>query len=503
MLVKKLPQFVQRQKKLLKKLPQFVQRQVAARKKKPGKQPKQQKQPSSSEGTDDGDDEHSSGVDESLYDRGMRLASQKEHLAADYRFEDMTVGSYAVTVAGGEASDKCWFNVMLPDGGKSLPLHFVEVVGQHASRKEITWQFWLPAQSRRTFETVEQLCVAGAFILRLLDPKLGDEWRKEALELKNYPKELQPVLTLEAVVSSSLSALGFDVRYFFFVLKVAKKGIEVDDVEARKVFYQKYARISCKGKFLTGTEFSTYCHRIGFIKDVIESAKARISIANESYVCYAATRMILCYIHSLPENYIKVRDAVRCGAAFTSPKLYGPAYTEAPVKDPTWFEETLSITHTKMGFEENCLNLLWAIQAAAGSQINMAPAVLAASRMMEAKKMPDIIHEITAFGAKAVWEWLELRVKASRREGGMPDALNQTEIFDPDWDPESAVIGFMELKIEHNDLDAAEGIQGAVDFNKCHNKLLEKLLKTLLEFGINVRAVQIFTLLFIIYLLRM
>ncbi|KAK3237785.1 hypothetical protein CYMTET_52167 [Cymbomonas tetramitiformis] len=137
---------------------------VAARKKKPEKQPKQQKQPSSSEGTDDGDDEHSSGVDESLYDRGMRLASQKEHLAADYRFEDMTVGSYAVTVAGGEASDKCWFNVMLPDGGKSPPLHFVEVVGQHASRKEITWQFWLPAQSRRTFETVEQLCEAGAFV---------------------------------------------------------------------------------------------------------------------------------------------------------------------------------------------------------------------------------------------------------------------------------------------------------------------------------------------------
>ncbi|KAK3239028.1 hypothetical protein CYMTET_51019 [Cymbomonas tetramitiformis] len=71
MLVKKLPQFVQRQKKLLKKLPQFVQR-------------------------------------------------QKEHLAADYRFKDMTVGSYAVTVASGEANDKCWFNVMLPDGGKHL-----------------------------------------------------------------------------------------------------------------------------------------------------------------------------------------------------------------------------------------------------------------------------------------------------------------------------------------------------------------------------------------------
>jgi hypothetical protein len=135
-------------------------RQAAARKKKPGKQPKRQKQPSSSEG----DDEDSSGPEESLHDRAMRLVSQKKHLPDDYTFEDMTVGSYAVTVAGGEASDKCWFNVMLPDGGQSPPLHFVEVVGQHASRKEINWQFWLPAQSRRTFQTVEQLCVAGAFV---------------------------------------------------------------------------------------------------------------------------------------------------------------------------------------------------------------------------------------------------------------------------------------------------------------------------------------------------
>eukprot|EP00854_Cymbomonas_tetramitiformis_P028127 gene28127-34811_t len=68
----------------------------------------------------------------------------------------------------------------------------------------------------------------------------------------------------------------------------------------------------------------------------------------------------------------------------------------------------------------------------------------------------------------------------------MPDALNQTEIFDPDRDPKSAVIEFMELKIEHKDLHAAEGIQGAVDFNKCQRELLEKLLKTLLEFGIKV-----------------
>ncbi|KAK3281872.1 hypothetical protein CYMTET_10357 [Cymbomonas tetramitiformis] len=201
----------------------------------------------------------------------------------------------------------------------------------------------------------------------------------------------------------------------------------------------------------------------------------------------AATRMILCYIHSLPEDYIEVRNAGRFGATFTSPKLYGPAYTEAPVKDPSWFLQTLGIIHTKRGFEENCLNLLWAIPAAAGSQINMAPAVLAASRMMEAKEMPDIIHEIAAFSAKAVWEWLELRVKASRREGGMPDALNQTEIFDLDWDPKSAVIEFMELKIEHKELHAAEGVQYAVDFNMCHRaKLQKKLLTGLLDFGIKV-----------------
>eukprot|EP00854_Cymbomonas_tetramitiformis_P023769 gene23769-28816_t len=114
----------------------------------------------------------------------------------------------------------------------------------------------------------------------------------------------------------------------------------------------------------------------------------------------------------------------------------------------------------------------------------MAPAILAASRMIEAKEMPDIIHEIDAFGAKAVWEWLELRVKASNREGGMPDALNQTEIFDTQWEPKSAVIEFLQLKIQHKDLQAAEGIQGVVDFNKCQRELLETLLRTLLEFGI-------------------
>ncbi|KAK3237172.1 hypothetical protein CYMTET_52725 [Cymbomonas tetramitiformis] len=64
--------------------------------------------------------------------------------------------------------------------------------------------------------------------------------------------------------------------YYFFVLNVAKEGVLVADVDKRKEFYQKYG-ISCKGKFLTGTEFSSYCHRLGFIKDVIESAKAKFA----------------------------------------------------------------------------------------------------------------------------------------------------------------------------------------------------------------------------------
>ncbi|KAK3243332.1 hypothetical protein CYMTET_47002 [Cymbomonas tetramitiformis] len=139
--------------------------QAAARKKRRGgKQQKRQKQPSSSDDTDDSDDESSSGLDECLADRKMRVAPQKENLSDDYTFEDMPPGSFAVTVAGGEDTDKCWFDVMLQGHGKPVPLHFVEVAGWHDARKEKTWQFWLPAQQRRTFETVEQLCVAGAFV---------------------------------------------------------------------------------------------------------------------------------------------------------------------------------------------------------------------------------------------------------------------------------------------------------------------------------------------------
>lgn len=117
--------------------------------------------PSSSENTD-GDDEESSSsdVDESLAARKKRLSD----LAEDYTFDDMTPGSFAVTVAGGEENDKCWFTVLLPGGGKSVPLHFVEVVAQHRNKKEITWQFWLPAKRQRVFDNVEDLCVVRAFV---------------------------------------------------------------------------------------------------------------------------------------------------------------------------------------------------------------------------------------------------------------------------------------------------------------------------------------------------
>ncbi|KAK3234475.1 hypothetical protein CYMTET_55282 [Cymbomonas tetramitiformis] len=99
--------------------------------------------PSSSESTN-GDDEESSSsdVEESLAARKKRLSD----LAEDYTFDDMTPGSFAVTAAGGEENDKCWFTVLLPGGDKSVPLHFFEVVAQHPNKKEITWQFWLPAK---------------------------------------------------------------------------------------------------------------------------------------------------------------------------------------------------------------------------------------------------------------------------------------------------------------------------------------------------------------------
>eukprot|EP00854_Cymbomonas_tetramitiformis_P002125 gene2125-2823_t len=88
--------------------------QAATRKKRRGgKQQKRQKRPSSSDGTDASDDESSSGLDECLADRKMRVVPQKENLPDDYTFEYMTPGSFAVTVAGGDDTDKCWFDVML------------------------------------------------------------------------------------------------------------------------------------------------------------------------------------------------------------------------------------------------------------------------------------------------------------------------------------------------------------------------------------------------------
>ena len=66
--------------------------------------------PSSSESTDGDDGESSSSdVEGSLAARKKRLSD----LAEDYTFDDMTPGSFAVTVAGGEENDKCWFTVTL------------------------------------------------------------------------------------------------------------------------------------------------------------------------------------------------------------------------------------------------------------------------------------------------------------------------------------------------------------------------------------------------------
>ncbi|KAK3270670.1 hypothetical protein CYMTET_20942 [Cymbomonas tetramitiformis] len=91
-------------------------RQAAARKRRENKQQNPVLAPSSTSIEDEhaSDDTDDTDLDESLSDRRMRLA--KEDLPADYTFEDMTVGSYAVTVAGGDETDKCWFDVMLPGG---------------------------------------------------------------------------------------------------------------------------------------------------------------------------------------------------------------------------------------------------------------------------------------------------------------------------------------------------------------------------------------------------
>eukprot|EP00854_Cymbomonas_tetramitiformis_P002241 gene2241-2954_t len=66
----------------------------------------------------DGDDDESSDDDleESLADRKKRVMEEKEALPDDYTFEDMTPGSFAATVAGGEDKDKCWFTIQLPNG---------------------------------------------------------------------------------------------------------------------------------------------------------------------------------------------------------------------------------------------------------------------------------------------------------------------------------------------------------------------------------------------------
>ncbi|KAK3277223.1 hypothetical protein CYMTET_14757 [Cymbomonas tetramitiformis] len=91
-------------------------RQAAARKRRENKQQNPVVAPSSAPIGDEhaSDDTHDTDMDESLSDRRMCLA--KEDLSADYTFEDMPVGSYEVTVAGGDETDTCWFDVMRAPG---------------------------------------------------------------------------------------------------------------------------------------------------------------------------------------------------------------------------------------------------------------------------------------------------------------------------------------------------------------------------------------------------
>ncbi|KAK3277746.1 hypothetical protein CYMTET_14266 [Cymbomonas tetramitiformis] len=108
-------------------------------------------------------------------------------------------------------------------------------------------------------------------ILRILDPALGDDWISEVLQMKNYPSIIRGILGLETV-SSGFGFLTFDVRYFLFALSILKKGALLEDAD-RKAHYASYGILTKKN--LLGSEFMSYCLRLGFIRDIIEEAKAR------------------------------------------------------------------------------------------------------------------------------------------------------------------------------------------------------------------------------------
>eukprot|EP00854_Cymbomonas_tetramitiformis_P032188 gene32188-40730_t len=122
----------------------------------------------------------------------------------------------------------------------------------------------------------------------------------------------------------------------------------------------------------------------------------------------------------------------------------------------------------------------------------MTPALLAASRIKEAKTTPDISAEVRAFSAKAVWDYLQMRVQASAQNAeGLPSVLHPSDIYDPHWQPNSAVIQFEPMKIQHKELQIAEGFQDVIEFNKYQRQLTLIVLNKLAEFNIKVNASRV------------
>eukprot|EP00854_Cymbomonas_tetramitiformis_P002138 gene2138-2837_t len=126
---------------------------------------------------------------------------------------------------------------------------------------------------------------------------------------------------------------------------MAKKAVGLLDHTERKQHYANYG-IVYKGKYLAPIEFKNFCQRLGFIRDVIEEAK----------------NMMFTY-------------------------LVGWA------KYPDWYDKQESV----MAVFENDTDTYLMV---ANDEINMTPALLAASRIKEAKTTPDISAEVRAFSAK-------------------------------------------------------------------------------------------------------
>ncbi|KAK3245034.1 hypothetical protein CYMTET_45379 [Cymbomonas tetramitiformis] len=289
------------------------------------------------------------------------------------------------------------------------------------------------------------------------------QWRLEALNLKNLPTEMQPLCNLECIYDA-LNCFHFDVRYMFFALDMAKKAVGLLDHTERKQHYAHYgivckgkylAPIEFKNfcqrlgfirdvideaknmfTYLVGwAKYPDWYDKHEYILDVFENdtdtylmvvngevgwtecdvgddpyrPQIYFQLVERHYKFLSARRMILNCLRAItPEQtsqsttFITVREGreTQLKEYFSDQRLYGAAFTAPPLSAAKWFQTTLDIRHTNRDFEKGFLELLFMMQASSTSEINMTPALLAASRIKEAKTTPDISAEVRAFSAK-------------------------------------------------------------------------------------------------------